>query len=130
MRRRWPGEAVAGKWCGVSRSKAVWQRRASGDKTKNEAHSIWGREKRKHPFPNPPIFVGIGGSYLSAQRPLYICGQTDEYSWPVKVKWDDPYIHQFPYPTDEYYFICVGFKTDEYNLNIFIGTDGYKKTDE
>jgi hypothetical protein len=49
---------------------------------------------------------------------------------PVKVKPDDPYIRWFPYPTDEYKIIFVGFKTDEYNLNIFIGTNEYKTIDE
>jgi hypothetical protein len=43
---------------------------------------------------------------------------------PVKVKPDDPY------RTDEYKVIFIGFKIDEYNLNIFIGTDEYKTTDK
>jgi hypothetical protein len=30
--------------------------------------------------------------------------------------------------TDEYNFIFVGFETDEYNLNIFVGIDEYKKS--
>jgi hypothetical protein len=55
---------------------------------------------------------------------------TDEYMGLVKVKLDDPYIHWFPYPVDENKVIFVGFKTDEYNLNIFFGTDEYKSTDE
>jgi hypothetical protein len=48
----------------------------------------------------------------------------------VKVKPDNPYIHRFPYPTDEYKVIFVGFKTDEYNLNTFVHTDEFKNTDE
>jgi hypothetical protein len=32
--------------------------------------------------------------------------------------------------TDEYDFIFIGFETDEYNLNIFIGTDEFKKIDK
>jgi hypothetical protein len=32
--------------------------------------------------------------------------------------------------TDEYNFIFVGFETDEYNLNIFVSIDEYKKIGE
>jgi hypothetical protein len=46
---------------------------------------------------------------------------------PVKVKLDGPYIHRCPTQTDKYNFILVDFETDEYNLNIFVGTDEYKK---
>jgi hypothetical protein len=49
---------------------------------------------------------------------------------PVKVKPDDPYIRRFPYPTDEYKVLFVDFKTYEYNLIIFIGTDEYKTINE
>jgi hypothetical protein len=35
--------------------------------------------------------------------------------------------HRFPTQTNEYNFIFIGFRTDEYNLNIFIGTDELKK---
>jgi hypothetical protein len=33
------------------------------------------------------------------------------------------YIRQCPAATDEYNFVFVGLGTDEYNLNIFVGTD-------
>jgi hypothetical protein len=49
---------------------------------------------------------------------MNICPITDEYMEPVPVNPDDPYIHQFQDPTDEY------------NLNIFIGTDEFKILDE
>jgi hypothetical protein len=55
---------------------------------------------------------------------------TDEYMGLVKVKPDDPYIHRFPYPVDENKVIFVSFKTDKYNLNIFLDTDEYKCTNE
>jgi hypothetical protein len=42
---------------------------------------------------------------------------------PVIVKSSGPYIHRCLAQTDEYNLISVGFRTDEYNLNIFIGTD-------
>jgi hypothetical protein len=48
----------------------------------------------------------------------------------VKVKPDGPYIRRWPAQTDEYKLIFVGFETDKYNLNIFIGTDEFKKIDE
>jgi hypothetical protein len=81
--------------------------------------------------PAPPIFIGedtsqtnIGHVYLSMMwlhgriygadqsqigRPIYllVLAQTDEYN-----------------------FIFVGFETDEYNLNIFVGIDEYKKIGE
>jgi hypothetical protein len=49
---------------------------------------------------------------------------------PVMVKPDDPYIHRFPYPTNKYKVIFVSFKTDEYSLNTFIGTDKFKNTNK
>jgi hypothetical protein len=51
------------------------------------------------------------------------CGGTDEYMGPIKVKLDGPDIHQFLAETDEYNLIFIGFWTDEYNFNIFVGTD-------
>jgi hypothetical protein len=46
----------------------------------------------------------------------------------AKVKLDGPYIHQCLVQTDEYNFIFIDFGTDEYNLNIFVGTDEFLKT--
>jgi hypothetical protein len=46
---------------------------------------------------------------------------------PVKVKPNSSYIRRCPIQTDEYNFIFVGFETNEYNLNIFVGTNEYKK---
>jgi hypothetical protein len=43
---------------------------------------------------------------------------------------DEQYIRRFPYPADEYKCRCVSFKTGEYNLNIFVGTDKFKITKE
>jgi hypothetical protein len=45
----------------------------------------------------------------------------------AKVKPDGPYIHRFQTQTDEYNFIVIGFRTDKYNLNIFIDTNELKK---
>jgi hypothetical protein len=44
---------------------------------------------------------------------------------PVKVKPNDPYIYRFSYPTDKYKIIFINFKTDVYNLNVFIGIDEF-----
>jgi hypothetical protein len=52
-----------------------------------------------------------------------ICHITNKYMGPVKVRPNDPYIHQFQSLTDEYILIFVGFKTDEYKLNIFVDAD-------
>jgi hypothetical protein len=49
---------------------------------------------------------------------------------PVKVNPDNPYICRFHSLIDKYKVIFVGFKTNKYNLNIFIGTDEFKNTDE
>jgi hypothetical protein len=49
---------------------------------------------------------------------------------PVKVKSDGPYIRLYPIKIDKYKFIFVSFKTDEYNLNIFVGTDKFKNPDK
>jgi hypothetical protein len=46
------------------------------------------------------------------------------------VKPDDPCIYRFKSLTDEYRVIFIGFKTGNYNLSIFVGTDEYKTTDE
>jgi hypothetical protein len=46
------------------------------------------------------------------------------------LKLDGPYIHRCLVKTDEYKFIFIGFGTDEYNLNIFIGTDEFKNPNE
>jgi hypothetical protein len=48
----------------------------------------------------------------------------------VKVKPDDPYIRRCLASTDEYNFTFVDLGINEYNLNIFVGTDKFKKTDE
>jgi hypothetical protein len=61
---------------------------------------------------------------------MNICHITNEYMGSVKVKPDDTYIRRFPSQTDEYKVIFVDFKTDEYNLNIFVGTDEFKNTKE
>jgi hypothetical protein len=68
-------------------------------------------DKGKHQFPNPAYII-------------------DEYMGLVKVKPDDPYIRRFQPLIDEYQIIFIDFKTDEYNLNIFINTDEFKDTDE
>jgi hypothetical protein len=49
---------------------------------------------------------------------------------PVKIKSDGSYIRLFSAETNEYNLIFVGFGTGEYNLNIFISTDKFKKTDK
>jgi hypothetical protein len=49
---------------------------------------------------------------------------------PVKVKLDGSYIRRCLTQTDEYKFIFINFRIVEYNLNIFIGTDEFKKNDE
>jgi hypothetical protein len=59
--------------------------------------------------------------YMPCHRQIYGAGQS---------KPDDPYIHQFLTQTDEYNITLVGPETDECNLNIFVGTDEFKKPDE
>jgi hypothetical protein len=61
---------------------------------------------------------------------MNICHVTDEYMGLVKVKLDDPYIHWVPTQIDEYNIICASPKIGKCNLNIFIGTDKFKTTDE
>jgi hypothetical protein len=63
--------------------------------------------------PAPHIFIG--------------CHVTDEYMWSVEVKTDNPYIHWGRAQTEEYNFIFVSSKTDEYNLNMFVGANEYEK---
>jgi hypothetical protein len=53
VRREVAGEAAPTRAGARQRSSGEEVRRAS-DKTKNEACVVRGREKRKHPFPNPP----------------------------------------------------------------------------
>jgi hypothetical protein len=68
--------------------------------------------------------MNIGHIYSSVtwlHREIYGAGQSQT---------DDPYIHRYPIQTDEYNFIFVSFKTNKYNLNIFVDIDEYKKTDE
>jgi hypothetical protein len=49
---------------------------------------------------------------------------------PIKVKPDGPYIHRCQALTDKYNLIFIGFKTDEYNLNVYVDTDEYVTTDK
>jgi hypothetical protein len=79
----------------------------------------------------------IGGPYI--RRFSHI---TDEYTifvgdvaepmniWGSQVKSDDSYIRRCPAQINEYSLIYVGFKTNEYNLNIFVSIDEYIIADE
>jgi hypothetical protein len=87
------------------------------------------REKRSARFRNPAIWCARNGRPWTIYS-LVICHGTDEYMGPVKVRPDDPYICQFQSLTDEYKVIYIGFKTDEYSLNIFVGTDKFQNTDQ
>jgi hypothetical protein len=58
------------------------------------------------------------------------CHVTVEYMGPVKVILDDPYICRFLAQTDEYNITFIDPETDEYNLNIFIGVDEFKRIGE
>jgi hypothetical protein len=95
------------------------------------------RQKGNAQFPNPVtdeyrrVHNGIHASHIfigDATSPINMCYVTDEYMGPVKVKPDTPYIHRFLAQTDEYNVTFVGFRTDRYNLNIFVSTDEFKKT--
>jgi hypothetical protein len=70
----------------------------------------------------PLIFVGDATSLMN------VGGLIDEYMGLIKVKSDDPYICWCPIKTNEYKFIFINFRTDEYNLNIFI--DKFKNSDK
>jgi hypothetical protein len=95
VRREVVGEEAPAR-VGARRRSSGEEVRWASDKMKNEACVVQGREKRKHPYPNPLYSsVNIGESYLSVQHPLYSCGQTDEYRGAVKVKRDNSYIRQF-----------------------------------
>jgi hypothetical protein len=76
--------------------------------------------------------MNIGGPVMIALRPIYssVTWLPNEYMGPAKVKLDGPYIYRLLAQTDEYNFIFINFRTDRYNLNIFIGTDEFKKPDE
>jgi hypothetical protein len=69
---------------------------------------------------------------MVALRPIYssVSHVTDEYMGSFKVKPDGPYICRFLAQTDKYNVLCIGFKTDKYNLNIYVGTDEYIIIDE
>jgi hypothetical protein len=67
---------------------------------------------------------------LAVFKPTYIHQLTDEYRRAHTIKLDDPYIHRFQLLTNKYKVIFIGFKTGDYNLNIFIGTDEFKNTDK
>jgi hypothetical protein len=58
--------------------------------------------------------------------PVYFHRLTDEYRWVHTVRPAPLYIHRFSVKIDEYKFIFIDFRTDEYNLNIFGGTDEFK----
>jgi hypothetical protein len=49
---------------------------------------------------------------------------------PVKVRPDNPYIRRLQSLTNKYKVLFVYFKTDEYNLNIFIDIEECKNTDK
>jgi hypothetical protein len=61
--------------------------------------------------------TNIGGPVTVGLRP-HICDVTDEYMEPATVKSDNPCIRRFE------------SLTDDYNLNIFVGNDEYKTTDQ
>jgi hypothetical protein len=62
--------------------------------------------------------------------PVYIRQLTNEYRRACTVRPVPPYFCRFPVKTNEYKFIFIGFGTDEYNLNIFVGTDEFKNPNE
>jgi hypothetical protein len=102
----------------------------------NENTGVEKGEKGNAQFPNPAYIHWLTDEHRRAHngspapQPLNICHVIDEYMGLVKVKPDDLYVHQFSAQTDEYNFIFIIFGTDEYNLNIFVGTNEYIITDE
>jgi hypothetical protein len=76
---------------------------------RNEKLHTRREEKDTRPFPDP----------------AYIHRLTDEYRRARTIRLAPAYIHRFSVNTNEYKFIFVGFRTDEYNLNIFISTNKY-----
>jgi hypothetical protein len=80
-------------------------------KKKTTRFDLWhGEEKGKKKKENMPIF----------RSRLYSSG------WAYTLRPVPPYIGRFLIKTDEYKFIFVGFRINEYNLNIFVGTDEFK----
>jgi hypothetical protein len=67
---------------------------------------------------------------VSFPDPAYIRQLPDEYRWACTVRPAPPYTCRFSVKTNEYKFIFIGFETDEYNLNIFIGTNEFKNSDK
>jgi hypothetical protein len=128
---------------------ARWWRRCFGEQMKWRA---CGEErKRKHWYPNPAYIRWLTNEYRwacndspaphifvsGATSPTNICHVYSSVTWLhwwiyglVKVKLDETYIHRCLAQTDEYDFIFVGSRTDEYNLNIFVDTDKFKNPDE
>jgi hypothetical protein len=94
-----------------------------------------------------PISITLWARYTRHPNAPYICRfgyVTDEYRTHIfmvmwlnrriygaaKVKPNSPYIHRFLAQTNEYNLTFIGFGIDEYNSNIFIGTDEFKNTNE
>jgi hypothetical protein len=90
-----------------------------------------------------PISITLWARYTRHPNAPYICRfgyVTDEYRTHIftvmwlnrriygaaKVKPNSPYIHRFLAQTNEYNLTFIGFGIDEYNSNIFIGTDEFK----
>jgi hypothetical protein len=108
----------------------------------NDMKGMWGRERKetvvsksrltdeyiwaRNGSPAPHIFVGgtTSRTNICHVYSSVTCLHRQIYGL-VKVKPDSPYIRQCLVQTDEYDFIFVGFGTDKYNFNIFIGTDEF-----
>jgi hypothetical protein len=137
-RWRWPGaerlaeEEAAVGWGGGADSRASAKEAAVVCATRRR--QLW--EKMDLVGTIEKLKKGLGGfqthlysSVLPCHRRIYvdyICqwhDSTDEYMGPVKVTPDDPYIHRCPTQIDEYNLIFIGFRTNGYNLNIFVSTD-------
>jgi hypothetical protein len=82
-----------------------------GSTKKMTRFDLWhGEEKGKKKKENTPI----------SRSRLYSSG------WAYTLRPAPPYIRRFLIKTVEYKFIFVSFRINEYNLNIFVGTDEFK----
>jgi hypothetical protein len=108
VRQWWLRAAVAATCYGGSR----------GSAKQENGHNVLicaaGKRRKRRKKENMPV----------SRSHLYLLGRART------VRPTPAYIYRFPIKTNEYKFIFIGFETDEYNLNIFIGTDEFKNPDE
>jgi hypothetical protein len=76
--------------------------------------------------------MNIGGPVMAALHPIYwsVYPMSPMNIWGRSKSNQTTYIFIGPAPTNKYKVTFIGFKIDEYNLNIFVDTNEFKITDE